>query len=60
MKGAGARHWPSSMDDSGIASALSRIESKLDALIEAMAEDPEEDQSATLDDAGDTRRPVTL
>ena len=39
---------------------LKRIEAKLDAILEALAEEPEEDQSATLDDAGETRRPVTL
>ena len=41
-------------------SLVERMEAKLDALIEAMADEPEEDQSATLDDAGETRRPVTL
>ena len=39
---------------------LRRIEAKLDAILDALAEEPEEDQSATLDDAGEARRPVTL
>ena len=39
---------------------LKRIEAKLDTILDALAEEPEEDQSATLDDAGEARRPVTL
>lgn len=41
--------------------ALSRIEAKLDALLEAMAEDEESEIGATsLDEKGESRRPATL
>lgn len=41
--------------------ALARIEAKLDALIEAMAEDEESEIGATsLDEKGEHRMPATL
>ena len=43
-----------------MASALSRIEAKLDALLEAMADEQEGEQATSLDEPGEARRPITL
>lgn len=43
-----------------VATALRRVESKLDALLDAMADEAEDEQAASLDEPGEARRPITL
>lgn len=39
---------------------LRRIEGKLDALLEAMADEAEDEHATSLDEHGEARRPITL
>ena len=39
---------------------LKRIEAKLDAILEALADEPEDMGAVSLDEPGEARRPVTL
>lgn len=61
MNGTTTRRGVSETTECGMSDALSRIEAKLDALLEAMAEDEESEIGATsLDEKGESRRPATL